>query len=84
MLALAIDAGFVGDCHACMKWGRLPGVSNLMRSFVDAQIRANAMTCAVTIVDAVLPHRISSQCIYLSSADAIGETAQCQTDMSLE
>ena len=38
VLAFAIDARLVGDGHTCMERGRLPGVTNLVRSFVDAEV----------------------------------------------
>ena len=55
-----------------------------MRPLVDTEIRADAVTGAVAVVDAVLPHGIAGQGVNLCAADAVGETGECQADVSLE
>ena len=51
---------------------------------MHAQITAHTVSGAVTIVDAVLPHRVSCQHIKLCSAGSNGEFGHCQTYVSLQ
>ena len=55
-----IDTWFVSDRHACHQRGGFPLHAELMRSLVDVQISANAVTRAVQVVQSFPPHIFSA------------------------
>ena len=61
------------DGHASHQRCRFPLHTELMRTFVHIQISAHAVTCAMQIVQALAPHRLSGQNIYLGTTGSTGE-----------
>ena len=82
--AFDVETGLIRGEHAGLQGhsGRAP--VDALRSLVDAQQVADAVTCAVAVVQPVLPESHMGQYVQIGAAAALGELYLCQIYITLE
>ena len=84
VLALAVEAGFVGCYHSGEQGLAVEVLPDLVRAFVNSKEEAYAVAGAVAKVALGLPERAASNGVQLAPGRALGEDASGQVDVSAQ
>ena len=84
MTAGFVDTWLIGDNHAWFEECWHVVHADLMRTFVDAEEMADAMTGAVQVVDAAFPHGTSGKYVKLGTASSGGELGILKLQMPFQ
>lgn len=77
-----VEAGLVGDEHSLDEGRRLPLHPNLVRTFVNTEELAYAVTCSVKVVHPVAPHKLPCQRVELGAGGFVGENGARKRDVT--